>query len=122
MGIGTRIKELREKAGYGLTEMADKLDVSKQTLYKYENGIVTNIPSDKIEAIAKMCHASPAYIMGWEQADYYTSDEAAEVAQRLFENRELRMLFDAAKDASAEDLKTTAELLRILKSKEKADE
>lgn len=28
-------------------EFADKINVSKQTLYKYENDIITNIPSDK---------------------------------------------------------------------------
>nr|WP_242843822.1 MULTISPECIES: helix-turn-helix transcriptional regulator [Clostridia] len=35
------------------TELAEKIGVSKQTLYKYENNIVTNIPSYKIELIAK---------------------------------------------------------------------
>ena len=28
-------------------EFADKINVSKQTLYKYEDDIITNIPSDK---------------------------------------------------------------------------
>ncbi len=66
--IGMRIKEIREKSGYSQTDMAGKIGVSKQTLYKYENGIVTNIPSDKIENIAKLCRVSPAYIMGWEDS------------------------------------------------------
>ena len=67
MSIGNRIRELRESAGYSQTDFADKIDVSKQTLYKYENGIVTNIPSDRIEAIAKLCNVDPAYIMGWTE-------------------------------------------------------
>lgn len=68
MSKGTEIKRLRESYGYSQTEFAKMLHVSKQLLYKYENGIVTNIPSDKIELIAKLFHVSPAYIMGWEDA------------------------------------------------------
>ena len=63
--IGKRIKFLRLKAGLSQTELAEKIGVSKQTLYKYENGIITNIPSDKIEAIAAATGYNPSYIMGW---------------------------------------------------------
>ena len=65
MTIGERIKAVRDKAGISQVELADKIDVSKQTLYKYENNIITNIPSNKIEAIATITHVSPAFIMGW---------------------------------------------------------
>ena len=69
MTIGERIKQLRTKKNISQVDFADKINVSKQTLYKYENGIVTNIPSDKIEAIAKLFNISPAYLMGWETED-----------------------------------------------------
>lgn len=65
MDKGERIKKLRENAGYGQEEFGKMIGVSKQTMYKYENNIVTNIPSDKIEAIAKAFNISPAYLMGW---------------------------------------------------------
>ena len=63
---GSRIKEAREKIGMSQTDMADRIGVSRQTLYKYENDIITNIPSDKIEEISALTGVSPAYIMGWE--------------------------------------------------------
>ena len=63
---GSRIKEAREKIGMSQTDMADRIGVSKQTLYKYENDIIKNIPSDKIEEISALTGVSPAYIMGWE--------------------------------------------------------
>ena len=63
---GSRIKEAREKIGMSQTDMADRIGVSKQTLYKYENDIITNIPSEKIEEISALTGVSPAYIMGWE--------------------------------------------------------
>ena len=69
MEIGDRIKEIRESLGMKQVDFADRIGVSKQNLYKYEKGIIRNIPSDKIEVIAKIGNVSPAYIMGWVSAD-----------------------------------------------------
>ena len=66
MSKGKRIKQRRESIGLSQVDVADRIGVSKQTLYKYENDIVTNIPSDKIEALAKALNTSPEYLMGWE--------------------------------------------------------
>lgn len=66
MTIGERIKSLRESKRITQTELAEKLGTTKQNIYKYENGIITNIPSDKIELMAKCFEVSPGYIMGWE--------------------------------------------------------
>jgi len=66
MTVGDRIKKQRTLIGFSQTELAEKVNVSKQTLHKYENNIITNIPSDKIEDIAKLLCVSPAYLMGWE--------------------------------------------------------
>ena len=69
MTVGERIKELRTNLGLSQVDFADKINVSKQTLYKYENNIITNIPSDKIEAAARLGNVSPAYLMGWDSWD-----------------------------------------------------
>ena len=111
--IGERIRKLRENSGLSQTEFAEKIGVSKQTLYKYENNIITNIPSDKIENIASYCHVSPAYIMGWNDGEtpYYIDDDARDYAQFLFENPEYRVLFDASRKVKKEDLEIVKELL-----------
>lgn len=57
----------REQLGITQTALADMIGESKQTIYKYESGVVSNIPSDKIEAIANVLDVSPAWICGWEQ-------------------------------------------------------
>lgn len=65
MKIGERIKEQRLKIGMSQVDFASNIGVTKQTLYKYETGLITNIPSDKVEAISKFTGISPAYYMGW---------------------------------------------------------
>ena len=64
---GKKIKLLREAIGMSQTELAKQTNSSKQTIYKYENDIITNIPSDKIAALANALQCSPAYLMGWEE-------------------------------------------------------
>lgn len=71
MTVGDRIKELRKNKDMAQVELAEKIGVSKQTMYKYENNIVTNIPSDVIELIAKVLNVSESYLMGWEEVSLH---------------------------------------------------
>lgn len=90
MTVGERIKEIRNKLGMSQVDFADKINVSKQTLYKYENNIITNIPSDKIEAAAHLGNVSPAYLMGWTVSD-------GDIAN-AFINDNLEDIIDSIKD------------------------
>lgn len=65
MSIGERIKSRRQEIGLTQVELAAAINTTKQNLYKYENGIITNIPTDKIEAIAEKLFTTPEYLMGW---------------------------------------------------------
>ncbi len=65
--VGDRIRQVRQEQDVTQQELADCIGVSKQAVYKYENNIVTNIPTDKVDAIAKRLKVSPAYLMGWEE-------------------------------------------------------
>ena len=67
MTKGQRIKQRREELNLGQTELAQKVHISKQTLYKYENDIVTNIPSNRLEEIAAALDTTPDYLMGWKE-------------------------------------------------------
>lgn len=49
---------------------------------------------------------------------YYLDPAAAKMAQELYDNPGMRILFDAAKNVSAEDLKAAAELIARMKKKE----
>lgn len=80
MTIGERIRERREALKINQTDLADKISVSKQTLYKYENGIVTNIPSNKIEEIAKALNTTPEFLMGWKKSKNSEMELLADIA------------------------------------------
>lgn len=94
MTISNKIKRLRKEAKISQVELAKKLGTTKQTIYKYENGLITNIPSDKIETMAQLFDTTPQYLMGWEDLPNADSSdispEAAETASMIHEseNRE----------------------------------
>ena len=51
--------------------------------------------------------------------EWYTDEETAKIAQDIFENRELKVLFDLASDSSPEDIETAYSVLLALKGKER---
>ncbi len=79
MAVGDRIKKLRKEHNLTQEELAKKINTTKQNIYKYENNIVTNIPSDKIELMAKIFQVSPSYLMGWNEKSQNLCDEMNEL-------------------------------------------
>lgn len=80
MTVGERIRERRTALGVNQTQLADKISVSKQTLYKYETGVITNIPSDKIEKIAETLNTTPEVLMGWKKPENVEMELMADIA------------------------------------------
>jgi transcriptional regulator with XRE-family HTH domain len=127
MTIGERIKNRRLELGLSQDELAKKIGyASRASINKLENS--RSIPLKKVEIMARALEISPGKLMGWEDEEgkepkkvsqngqsYYFSDETAEAAQELFENPNLRVLFDAARDAKPEDLKMAADMLKRFK-------
>lgn len=64
--IGERIADLRIRRGLTQSELGEAIGETKQTIYKYEHGIVANIPLLKVEAIAKVLRCPPSALTGWE--------------------------------------------------------
>lgn len=67
MSIGQRIRDAREQKNMTLDDVAKRCKTTRQTIYKYENEIVTNIPYDKIELLSEALGVTPSYLFGWEE-------------------------------------------------------
>lgn len=68
MTIGEKIKTLRIQANLTQEELALAANTTKQTIHKYETGIITNIPASKIKALADRLSTTPAFLMGWDDS------------------------------------------------------
>lgn len=66
MGLKENLKNKRLELNLTLEEVAKQLSISKPTLQRYESGVISNIPSDKIEKLAEILNTTPAILMGWD--------------------------------------------------------
>ncbi len=64
--IANRLKSLRKAKRMTQDELAAALGTSKQTIHRYENGIITNIPPEKVEKLALALGTTPSELMGWD--------------------------------------------------------
>jgi len=52
-----------------LEEVANIIGATRQTMSRYETGVIGNISSDTIEKLARVYDVRPGYIMGWCERD-----------------------------------------------------
>lgn len=114
--FGQRLKKARVEKGYTQEDLAKKLNTSKSVISGYESG--TNDPRQSIvKEMSKILGVSIDWLMGIEKEHYYNNEKTRLIANKIGKDKNLAMLFDAAEDVSAEDLKAVHQLLKSLKRK-----
>lgn len=79
MSIGNRIKDMRQRSGLSVDELALRLGKNRATVYRYENGDIENLPVSVLEPLAKVLETTPEYLMGWtDNPARIVPDEEAE--------------------------------------------
>lgn len=113
-------EELLQKHGVSTYRVSKETGIAQSVFSSWKNGISTP-KQDKMQKIADYFNVSLEYLMTGEEKKggekYYLNDETAKIAQDIFENKELRMLFDTARDAEPEDLQAVHHMLLALKRK-----
>lgn len=116
-------KHIREKSGLTQQQLADKLGISRSAVGMYEKG--EREPNfETLELIADTFNVDMNYLLGKKPSTevipdtYYFNPETSKIAQEIYDNKELSLLFDAARDADPEDLQTVHSMLMALKRKE----
>ena len=121
MGLYEQIRDIAKAKGYSINRLEKELGFARSSINKFN----TNTPSvEKISKIADFLSVPVEVLTGKEKEGgetYYLNEETSKMAQSIFENKELRMLFDAAQDATAEDLQTVHSMLLALKRKERGN-
>lgn len=116
MEIKDILKNRRIELGLTMKEVSEIVGVSEATISRWESGDIANMRRDKIAALANALQMSPAVIMGWEQPPaYYINDDTAKAAQELFERPGMRVLFDAARTVSDDQLYAVADMINKFK-------
>lgn len=118
MNIGENLRYLRKLNSMTLEEVGEKIDAPRQTVFKYEKGIVTNIPLNKIKSLAEIYNVTPAYIMGLENT------KSIELKEReLIKVKEdmslLKKKYEFIDNLNEEEIESVKKYVEFLKSKRK---
>lgn len=118
MSLKDRIKELCKQKGVTMGKVEADLGFASGYLSKLNTSTPT-IP--RMQAVADYLGVPLDVLLGTEQG-YYLDEETAQVAQEIFENKELRALFSVGRNMSAADLRALHGMALALKRKERYDD
>ena len=76
--VGKRIRKYRLEHYMTMEDLAKAIDTVPQNIYKYEHGIITNIPLSKIRKMAGVFGVSELDIVGWETPEKFVSNDERE--------------------------------------------
>lgn len=67
MTTGERIRERRKVVGMSADDLAQRIGVSRSTMFRYENGDIEKMPMNILYPIAAALNTTIEYLMGWDE-------------------------------------------------------
>jgi len=132
MSIGERLKALRKEKGYTQKQLGQIINKSSQVISNWERGYTTGITDSDIRALSKAFGVSADYLVDDEAKSndtrlrhepkmkaYYLDPEVAEIANKMKDDPNFRVLFDAARDLDKESIEEVKRFIEFQKSKER---
>lgn len=114
-----RIKELCKERGIRVSHLEQALGFANGSIVKTSG----KTEFDRVKKIADYFGVTIEYLTEGKSEEkestsgkkYYFDDETAEFAEEVFQDRNLRLLFDAARGTTAEEMRIAAEMLAHFK-------
>lgn len=115
-------EELLQKYGVSTYKVSKDTGIAQSVFSSWKNGISTP-KQDKMQIIADYFNVSIEYLMTGKEKEggetYYLNDETREIAQEIFENPDLKSLFDMSRKMTPERLKAHIEFIKKMQDSEK---
>lgn len=116
------IKARRQELGFTVREVADRVGVGPSTVSRWESGNIANMRRDKISKLAKVLDLDPDILTGYTpksgedaQNGYYNDSDVSRMANELKERPDLRVLLDASRDLSKDDMFELIDIINKIK-------
>lgn len=115
MNLLDRVKLLCKNRGISQGKMEKEMGISNGASSKWK----TSSPSMEIlQKLSDYFDVSVEYLMTGKEKEndgkYYLNDETAQIAQEIFENQDMKTLFDMSRKMTPERLKAHIEFMKKL--------
>jgi len=107
-------EQLLQKHGVSTYKVSKETGIAQSVFSSWKTGISTP-KQDKMQKIADYFNVSLEYLTTGKEKEggetYYLNDETAEIAQEIFENKDLLSLFNLLKKMPSERLQSLIDFL-----------
>lgn len=118
-------EELLQKHGVSTYKVSMETGIAQSIFSSWKRGI-SKPKQDKMQKIADYFNVSVEYLMTGKEKEggetYYINEETKEIAQEIFEKKELRMLFDVTRKSTPQRLMAYYNMIKELESQEHGEE
>lgn len=110
------LKNLLRANGMSQKELANKLSVGTSSVSSWCRG-EKSPRMDKVDAICEIFKCTRADLIEetTNRPDYYLNDKTRKIAQEVYDNPELQILFDASRDLEPKDVEFVVEMINRMK-------
>lgn len=107
------LKYFRAREGLSQRELAEKLGISVSAVSMYEVG-KREPDFETEEKIADFFNTDLNTLRGHDNESYYLNDETKAIAQEIYDNPDMKSLFDMSRKMTPERLRAHVELMKQL--------
>lgn len=123
MKIGDRIRSLREERGMSQLELAKRMGFKTKGAISHIENSGNDVTLKNIRKAAEALGVDPNDIMGWGEDEpkegFYINQKTAQIAERIYQDKYLGLVFDALDSSSPEDIKDFYDMLLVMKRRER---
>ena len=113
-----KMQEIRKSKCYTYENLAEITGIPRSTITKVFGGFQTNPTMIFLTKMAEALNCGIDDFFIWNEeptSPYYLDRKTGELAQEIHDNPDLRILLDASRDLSPEDLKTVITIAQKIK-------
>lgn len=114
-----RIKDLCREKGVTVAQCERDCGLSKGSLCKIET---SNPNMRRLQALADYFGlTTDVLINGESEEGYYFNKETADLAQEIYQDKEMHMLFDAVRGSTPQEMRDFRDMILLMKRREKGE-
>lgn len=125
MTMYERYCNARDSKGLKDSQVASITKIGKSTFSDWKSGR-SNPKNEKLQKIADVLNVSIEWLTTGEEREgnsiYYTNEETARLAQEMYEDEDMRSLFDMKRNMPPERFKAHIEFMKNLYDQEKGND
>jgi|GEM_PF-970011 len=119
------IKKQMEKNNIGNKELALRSGIPLRTVNNIISGLTENPTLDTLRALSRALNCTLDDIINeYDEVNrsYYLDPDSARIAQEIYENPKLKLLFDATRKVDPEDLELISKMVSKMVKEENGEE